>query len=418
MRLKYSLVAIFTLATLGLKAQSTETTSAAVAYNGAQKEMMYGNMDKYAGLLEEAKSEIDKAVSKITADTKEKISSKAWYYKAMIYMDYPMALQAKGDTAAVKALMTEEYGNETKTAFENAMKSKNYADDLKTYVQQKAGMLFNYAGAEYKKDSDEGYTNAQSMYFTAGEMMRMVNVIDTNAYYNAAVCAEKVERFDLSLESWKVLAENNYRDGLAYYYMAFSYKQMKDDANYAKAIEDGLAKHPTKKELIIESVNYNLAKGNKKEALDALEKAIKADPNNKTVYYAAGSTFQDLMDQEGEKIDDETRAQFLEKAGGYYDKALEIDPNYLDAAYNKGAMYLNAGVDITKKANNLQLGDPQFEVLQAEAKKMYEKAIPALEKALELDGKNKGIVRNLKILYGKVGNKEKQLEMRDRKSVV
>ena len=411
MRIKYSLVALFATITIGLHAQGTNTTSAAVAYSNAQGEMMKQNAAKYKEYLEEGKAEIDKAIAALTPETKEKIAAKAWYYKALIYMEYPQAIAMSGDQDAAKEFMTEEYAKETKEAFENAMKYNRYAEDLKTYAQQKAGMAFNLAGAQYKLDTPEGYENAQQLYFGAGELMRMVDVLDTNAYFNAAVCAEKIERFDLSLESWKVLAEHNYRGGLAYYYMAFSYKKMDDDEKYQKSIEDGLTKHPNLKELIIESVNYNLANGNKKAALDALEKAIQADPNNKTVYYAAGSTFQDLMDQEGDKIDDETRKQFLDKAGSYYDKALELDPNYLDAAYNKGAMYLNAGVDITKKANNLQLGDPKFDVLQEQAKEMYEKAIPALEKALELDPKNKGIVRNLKILYGKVGNREKQTEM-------
>ncbi|MCH2225897.1 MAG: tetratricopeptide repeat protein, partial [Crocinitomicaceae bacterium] len=148
--------------------------------------------------------------------------------------------------------------------------------------------------------------------------------------------------------------------------------------------------------------------------LTALEKAIEADPNNKTVYFAAGSTFQDMMEADGAELDEETREEFLAKAGGYYDKALELDPNYKDAAYNKGAMYLNAGIDMDTQKNNLKLGDPNFEVLEKKASEMFEKAISALEVAHKLDPKNKPIVKYLKVLYGKIGNREKQMEMNNK----
>lgn len=414
MNLKYTLVAIFTVATFSIYGQSTNTTSAAVAYQDAQKQMMYQKFDKSVELLEEAKGLIDKAITELTPDTKEKVTSKAWYYKALIYMDYSQALAMTGDTTKLKSVITEEYGKETKTAFEEAMKYSRYKDDLKNYVKTKADMLFGMAGQAYNMGTKEGYEGAQQAYFGAAEMMKMVGVIDTNSYVNAAICAEKIERYDLAVESYKVLAENGYKDGMAYYYMAFAYSKLGDDENYKKAIDEGLAKHPNKKELIIESVNYNLSKGNKKEALESLEKAIQADPNNKTVYFAAGSTFQDMMEADGANLDAETREEFLAKAGSYYDKALELDPNYQDAAYNKGAMYLNAGIDMDTQKNNLKLGDPNFEKLEKKANEMFSKAISALEVAHKLDPKNKPIVKYLKILYGKVGNREKQLEMNNK----
>jgi tetratricopeptide (TPR) repeat protein len=410
MKLKYFLVAFLAVSTFTANAQKVNTTSAAVAYKSAQKEMMYQKFAKSTDLLAEAKELIDK--SSVHEDTKT--DAKTWYYKALIYMDYSQAIAMSGDSVKMKAVITEEYGNQTKKAFENAVefdKKGRYKSDLQNYVKSKADMLFNIAGQQYGLNTDEGFGNAQQAYFGAAEMMSLVEIIDTNAYVNAAICAEKIKKYDLAVNSYKVLAEHGYRDGLAYYYMAYAYNQLGDDTNYKKAIDDGLAKHPGKKELIIESVNYNLSKGNKEEALKSLEKAIELDPTNKTVYFAAGSTFQDLMDADDSKLDEATKKEFLEKAGSYYDKALEIDPNYQDAAYNKGAMYLNAGIDMDTKANNLPLGDPNEAKYKAEAKTLFEKAISALEIAHKLDAKNKPIVKYLKILYGKVGNKEKQLEM-------
>ncbi len=414
MNLKYTFIAIAFLTITTVCGQSTNTTSAAVAYKDATSQMMYQKFDKAVSLFEEAKGLIDKAITEITDDTKEKVTAKAWYYKALIYMDYSQALAMSGDTAKFKSVVTEKYGEETKAAFEKAVTFSRYKSDLETYVKGKADMMFSMGTQAYNMGTKEGYEGAQQAYLGAAEMMKMVGQIDTNAYVNAAICAEKIERYDLAVQSYKVLAENGYKDGMGYYYLAFAYNKLGDDENYKKAIEEGLNKYPTKKELIIESVNYNLKKGNKKEALSALEKAIQADPNNKTVYFAAGSTFQDMMEAEGAELDAKTREEFLAKAGGYYDKALELDPNYKDAAYNKGAMYLNAGIDMDTQKNNLKLGDPNFEVLEKKANEMFTNAISALEVAHKLDPKNKPIVKYLKVLYGKIGNREKQMEMNNK----
>ncbi|MEZ4938696.1 MAG: hypothetical protein R2799_13985 [Crocinitomicaceae bacterium] len=64
---------------------------------------------------------------------------------------------------------------------------------------------------------------------------------------------------------------------------------------------------------------------------------------------------------------------------------MELDPKYQDAAYNKGAMYLNAGIDMDTQKNNLKLGDPNFEKLEKKANEMFAKAIDALEVAHQLD---------------------------------
>ncbi|MEZ4938699.1 MAG: hypothetical protein R2799_14000 [Crocinitomicaceae bacterium] len=69
--------------------QSTNTTSAAVAYQEAQKQMMYQKFDKSVELLEEAKGLIDKAVSEITPGEKEKVVSKALLQSFDIYGLFP-----------------------------------------------------------------------------------------------------------------------------------------------------------------------------------------------------------------------------------------------------------------------------------------------------------------------------------------
>ncbi|MCB0478918.1 MAG: tetratricopeptide repeat protein [Crocinitomicaceae bacterium] len=417
--MKYTLVAVLTFATFTVFGQSTNTTSAAVAYQDASSSLAYQKFDDAVKSYKEAKDLIDKAISEITAETKEKVESKAWFYKAKIYADYANALAMKAqmdkDTSIVAEVMTEKYQNETQEAFKKALTFDRYRGELEDYVKGQAGMATTIATQMYNQGSDEALLAAQQAFFGAGKMMEMIGVKDTSSFLNAAICAEKIQRYDLAVESYKILSAEGFRGGSSYSYLANAYNNLGEDEKRKAAIDEGLAKYPNNKELIIESVNYNLSKGNKTEALSALEKAIELAPDNKTIYFAAGSTLQDLMDADDSKLDAATREEFLMKAGGYYDKALELDPNYADAAYNKGAMYLNAGIDTDTEKNNLDLNDREnFQRLEKKANEMFNKSIEALEVAHKLDSKNASIVKYLKILYGKVGNREKQVEMNNK----
>src|SRR5690606_27411640 len=94
-----------------------------------------------------------------------------------------------------------------------------------------------------------------------------------------------------------------------------------------------------------------------------------------------------------------------------YTNALEIDPDYFDANYNLGALYFNQGVEMNNAANEIK-DNKKYEAARAEARKVFEKSLPYLEKAHELDKADIGAISSLMQLYALIGQNDKYSEMK------
>src|SRR5690606_1293477 len=89
----------------------------------------------------------------------------------------------------------------------------------------------------------------------------------------------------------------------------------------------------------------------------------------------------------------------LEKAEAAYRKAIEINPEYLDANINLGGLILNKGIDHFNKTNNASLPQAEYDAEIKKAYDIFDSALPFLEKAVELDGSSFLALTNLKKYY-------------------
>ena len=121
---------------------------------------------------------------------------------------------------------------------------------------------------------------------------------------------------------------------------------------------------------------------NYKKAAELFEKALEIDPTYSQAAFYLGLTYNALYDED--------------KAAEYYKKAIAIDPDYLEAHANYGGMLLDVGnVDEAIRQFNIVLTrDPNHQValtLQAQAyrlKQLYPQSIDSARKAIKLNGKN------------------------------
>ena len=121
---------------------------------------------------------------------------------------------------------------------------------------------------------------------------------------------------------------------------------------------------------------------NYKKAAELFEKAIQMDPTYSQAAFYLGLTYNALYDQE--------------KAQQYYKKAIEIDPDYLEAHANYGGMLLDIGsVDEAIRQFNIVLqrnpNHPVSLTLLAQAyrlKELYPQSIEAAQKSIKLTPKN------------------------------
>lgn len=127
-----------------------------------------------------------------------------------------------------------------------------------------------------------------------------------------------------------------------------------------------------------------------------MSEVIKTDPNNPELYYNLGVGASQL----GEK----------DKARNYYMKALELKPDYSYAQINMGGLILEGEAAIVEEMNGLgnsRADNARYDELKEKRRKMYEEAMPYLERASELAPENIGVVQTLMNIYSQLGEDEK-----------
>lgn len=133
-------------------------------------------------------------------------------------------------------------------------------------------------------------------------------------------------------------------------------------------IKSGKQINEADKNLINMELDIFLKQGRSKELITKLDAAIADDPGNTIYYFARAISYEGL---------DET-----EKAAADYDKILDIDPEYYDAAYNKGVMYLNKISKIVDELNG-EYKPSIIEKKEAEINGLYKLALVQFENVFE-----------------------------------
>ena len=123
-----------------------------------------------------------------------------------------------------------------------------------------------------------------------------------------------------------------------------------------------------------------------------MEKVIASDPNNPELYYNLGVG--------------SAQAGNDEQAKTYYQKAIDLDPEYANAKINMAALILKSEGAIIEEMNNLGTSaadNKRYDELKEKRIGVYREAIPYLEDAVELKPNNKELVRTLMNIYSQVG---------------
>ncbi len=417
-----------TILTLGVAALSSVTfgqklklTEAAVAYNGVSKTMWMMNPDGVQpakAAIIEAKEAIDEAYAEYEEKgsghnlKKSKDEAKLFYYRGIIYLEYPMILAFAQDEEALKEIEANQAEYEG-IPFGSLRKSLEIDDYYKDDIAQKMNLFRGLSLQGGNEMFNEGkYEEAYAAYAGAVEMSDVIGYKDTIAMFNAGLSADKLDKYDEAIKYYGMAAENNY-GGPDIYRNIIQVLNKKNDGPSDEAltyIEKAKAKYPGNINIIIEEFNYHNSKGNSDKAQAALQAAIDKDPKNPIFHYSIGATFDEMANEKHEAGDHEAAKLYVEKAVESYNKAIEIDPNYADAYYNLGVLYNNESYSLTNQIKNIEDVAIYNEKLK-ESKDLLREAIPYLEKSHELTPTDVNTLKLLKSIYF-------TLEMNDEYQVV
>jgi len=243
----------------------------------------------------------------------------------------------------------------------------------------------------------------------AFQMAALIQPDSADSYKNMAFVYMSSGRNELAIEPLQELVDrkkelDGYRYlGEIYYTMGINknaeYKKTGNASdsveaaeNFDKAIlvlEEGVVIHPNDGEITrILNASY-IENGRIEEALKSSKLLVESEPDNETYRYNYGVILLQTNDFTG------AEEQFL--------KALEINPDYENAAYNLGLTYVKWGTDLKAK-------EEETEIYTDEDIEKYSKALPYLEMIVEKDAENAEIWELLGKVYSILSMQDKAMD--------
>jgi tetratricopeptide (TPR) repeat protein len=362
----------------GLNAQNSNVTS---AYNY----LRYGKLDK--ALV---------AIDKATENPKTSEKAKTWFYRGKIYLSIAMSDDEKFQTLDPDAL---------NKGYEALLKYQELADENDEFAPEAESLILVCAEQYYNKGvsmyntgasthNTEDYEKAMEAFSESAKINESVGRVDSLATYNAALCAELAGLSEPAIKYYEKLIDMKYYQPGIFTSIAELEKAEGDTAAAMEYIKMGREIYPDNFNLIIAETNFYLATGNKDKAMELLQLAIAKDDSNPTLFFAVGTNY----DQMGN----------FEEAEKNYKNAIALDPEYFDANYNLGALYVNKAIAVLAEANALPLNEEaEYNALKEKADGLLEKSLPYLEKADEIQPDDQYTLRTLKDIYTRLGMLEK-----------
>ncbi len=378
---------LFVAISLGLHVQAQQSKVVS-AYNY----LGYYNQDKTdIENLKKARENIDQA------STNESTSQKAktWYYRGNVYWVIQESKNPELMEATVNPLLTavESY----KKVYELDAKYE-YAEDS----YEKAMMGYRNLGIMAFNKND---FNAALGYFeSTTELSEKKGVIDTSAIENSSIAAMRAGNSAKSIQYLKQLISFNIdKDGARFIQLSKAYKLAGDTTTAMQSLMEGRSKFPSDQNILTEEIDTYLKSGKSEEAEKVLAIAVKKDSLNYKFHFASGV----ILDNLGKR----------EQSISAYKKTIEINPEFWEAYFNMGAIYLNSAKLLLDKAN-AEKDMKKYEAGKKIADAEFNLALPNLEKALELAPKDSPdllpLLNTLKKIYTILGMNDKYNEMKKR----
>ncbi|HEY5688617.1 MAG TPA: tetratricopeptide repeat protein [Yeosuana sp.] len=283
--------------------------------------------------------------------------------------------------------------NEYSTASNNFERAYRVSTKDTVYLYYAAATAVNHQDFDralilYKELKDLGYTGIEKQYYATSIETQKEELFQNKNLRDLSVKAKThIKPEDRKSESKKSEIVKN---------IALIYVSKEDNDNALAAMKDAREESPDDINLLLSEANIYYKMGNTEEFKNLLQLATTKDPKNAELQYNLGVI--------------SSESDHPEEAMGYYKKAIEIDPNYINAYINSAALVLNKEQALIDEMNGLgtsKKDDLRYDELRQMRQDVYKEAVPYLEKALEIDPKNISAAKTLHNIYGVTGEKDK-----------
>ena len=323
------------------------------------------------GQYEKAIQSIEKCVNhEQFLGMKPKDQATAWLYRATIYQNVLQSTDPQVRALAPDAL---------EKAYESLLNiSKADPSFVKDNAQDVYPRIASIQNRYYTEGADNyntaNYEVAANAFKKAYDISLSLNAVDTTSLIYAANACMKQHNYEQALAYFTDLKNIGYDKVDLYKDLAATYNGLGDEAKAFEMINLGLEKYPGDASMIIEKVNVYLKQGKGEEAINDLKQLNELDPNNASILFILGTIYGD----ENNDVYDS------DKAIQYYEEAINVNPQYYDAVYNLGAMYISLSNKLKAQANDLPIEkQKEYEELVKQAEDLVRTGLPYVKQAYD-----------------------------------
>lgn len=345
-----------------------------------------------------------------------------YYYKGN-YAGGEMAMSATNPAKAQAAFMDMIANYDKVRELEKAKGKKKHTDEINVeLIMMKDQMILPMAQQAVQQ---KNYKMAGNYFFAAYKLDNN----DQSSLYNAAAMAVNGQDYDAALTHYLELEKLGYT-GEGTVYSAKNIKTgqiegfqsevlMKSAVQTKQYINPKIEKMPSVRGEIVKNIAliYN-QKGDTEKAKAAFANARKANPDDTNLiiseadmYYKAKNMdmYKKLIGEAIAKSPNDADLYYnlgvvtaetdKNEAKKYYEKALSIKPDYVNANINMGAIMLDGEEKIVTEMNNPKTSDKRYGELKTQRDNLYKKALSYFDKALKADPDNEYIMSTMASIY-------------------
>jgi tetratricopeptide (TPR) repeat protein len=349
------------------------------------------------------KGRLDRAVTAIRlamAEPENQQNENAWFSQAKIY-------------TAVAASQKPEYKDLEPNAIQLAFESFQKAFELDqtgkikllsgpVEAEKLIGAAYDVGTALYNQQRFSDAAKAFEISVNTGLLIDIEksNEVFLGAIFNTAFSAEKAGNNAMAKQYYQKLVDLESDQPFVYTALAVIFKEEDDFDNAGKYADMAVELFPDNYNALINAASIHLMIENSERASVILSAMSEQFADNAIVFFAKGVA----LDQIG----------MSEEAEQAYLRAIELNPEYFDAVFNLAVHYVQRGVAIMEVADAIPPTEmARYNAEKAKADDVFRKAIPMLEKALEMSPDNIPVMATLKDIYVHLRMMDKATELNE-----
>lgn len=252
-----------------------------------------------------------------------------------------------------------------------------YKDFIKIAFGQEYGQFYNAGAYYYGKDNYRKAYDLFKMFIDANDRLVKEGLIGNDtvnvpvAAFNMSLCGMQLEDYDMVLSHVDIALTNSSTATNAYRFKSAAYAEKGDTATWLDMCKEGIKKFPTDLYYSQSLIHYYDSRNQSEELGKLADELMVSDPTNPLFVYLKGYIAHQKED--------------IDTAIEWYEKTLEVDPNYENALSNLGRCYLVKAQEYSAAQSSTKVTDKKK---IAEDKKIldgyYTKAMPLLEKLRQI----------------------------------